>query len=370
MFGIVADLLSSEDLPTIGIPVIGADWDIFFRFAYSSALTILFPIFASYKALRTSDPSQLAPWLMYWVVMSIVLLVESWTYFIIGWFPFYSWIRLVALSYLVLPQTQGAKLLYQQYIDPFLLHHELEIEQFISQAHDSAKAAGFEYLYKAIDFIREKVLGLPTAAPPPSQPPPVAGAAGFAQYLLSRFTIPGAASSLASPAADLYSLLATAVGSAAASGKTRDMQAEELSASGKLIPDSIATASKAEQAEYIASQKERLGVLLSAFDREQRNLRLDPRDVPRGGFSAGGNSDQDDLVYGSSGYDEYERGAGLRKNRSDVSFENIEHEEFLAGGREGRHHSRSPHRRRGEDDVADFARRSVEEIARASGVYR
>ncbi|KAL2366260.1 hypothetical protein RJZ56_000717 [Blastomyces dermatitidis] len=341
MFGIIADLLSS-------------------------ALTILFPIFASYRALRTSDPSQLAPWLMYWVVMSIVLLVESWTYFIVRWFPFYSWIRLFALSYLVLPQTQGAKLLYQQYIDPFLLLYEREIEQFISQAHDSAKSAGLEYLYKAIDFIREKVLGLPTTAPPPPQPPPAAGAAGFAQSLLSRFTIPGAAgaaSSLAGPAADLYSLLATAVGSAAASGKTRDMQAEELSASGKLIPDSIATASKAEQAEYIASQKERLGVLLSAFDREQRNLRLDPRGV-------GVSSDQDDLAYGSSGYDEYERGAGLRKNRSDVSFENIEHEEFLAGGREGRHHSRSPHRRKGGDDVADFARRSVEEIARASGVYR
>ncbi|PGH01584.1 hypothetical protein GX51_05149 [Blastomyces parvus] len=342
MFGIIADLLSS-------------------------VLTILFPIFASYKALRSANPSELAPWLMYWVVMSIVLLVESWTYFIIGWFPFYSWIRLFALSYLVLPQTQGAKVLYLQYIDPFLVHHELEIEQFISKAHDSAKSAGLEYLYKAIDFVREKVLGLPATAPPPPQPPPAAGAVGFAQSLLSRFTIPGAAgaaSSLASPAADLYSLLATAVASAAAApGKTSAMQAEELSASGKLIPDSIATASKAEQAEYIASQKERLGVLLSAFDREQRNLRLDARDVPRG-------SDQDDLAYGSSGYDEYERGEGLRKNRSDVSFENIEHEDFLAGGREGRHHSRSPHRRRGGDDMGDFARRSVEEIARASGVYR
>ncbi|OAX79922.1 hypothetical protein ACJ72_05754 [Emergomyces africanus] len=344
MFGIIADLLSS-------------------------ALTILFPIFASYKALRSSDPSQLAPWLMYWVVMSIVLLVESWTYFIVGWFPFYSWIRLFALSYLVLPQTQGAKMLYQEYIDPFLLHHELEIEHFMSQAHESAKSAGLEYLYKAIDLIREKILGLPptAAVAPPPQPPQAAGPAGFAQALLSRFSIPGtaaAASSLASPAADLYSILASAVGSAASSGKSRDMQAEELSASGKLIPDSIATASKAEQAEYIASQKERLGVLLSAFDREQRNLRLDPR---------GGSSDQDDLAYGSSGYDEYERGGGgLRKNRSDVSFENIEHEDLLTGDREGRHHSRSPHRRRGErvDDVADFAQRSVEEIARATGVYR
>jgi hypothetical protein len=58
-----------------------------FRSSYfSSVITILFPVFASYKALRSSDPSQLAPWLMYWVVLSGILLVESWTIFILGWY--------------------------------------------------------------------------------------------------------------------------------------------------------------------------------------------------------------------------------------------------------------------------------------------
>ena len=52
----------------------------------SSVVTVLFPIFASYKALRTSDPAQLTPWLMYWVVLSSALLVESWTVFILGWY--------------------------------------------------------------------------------------------------------------------------------------------------------------------------------------------------------------------------------------------------------------------------------------------
>lgn len=52
----------------------------------SSIITILFPIFASFKALRSGDPSQLAPWLMYWVVLSALLMAESWTYFIVGWY--------------------------------------------------------------------------------------------------------------------------------------------------------------------------------------------------------------------------------------------------------------------------------------------
>lgn len=52
----------------------------------SSIASILFPIFASYKALKTSDPAQLTPWLMYWVVLSMALLVESWLDWILFWY--------------------------------------------------------------------------------------------------------------------------------------------------------------------------------------------------------------------------------------------------------------------------------------------
>jgi hypothetical protein len=66
MFGIFADLLSS-------------------------IITILFPAFASFKAIRSGNPAHLTPWLMYWVVLSGILLAESWTVFIIGWYasPFF-----------------------------------------------------------------------------------------------------------------------------------------------------------------------------------------------------------------------------------------------------------------------------------------
>lgn len=52
----------------------------------SSVASFLFPLFASYKALKTSDPAQLTPWLMYWVVLACALLVESWTEFILVWY--------------------------------------------------------------------------------------------------------------------------------------------------------------------------------------------------------------------------------------------------------------------------------------------
>lgn len=78
MFGLFADVMSYVPSATSASPTRAAN-------SYSSALTILLPVFASYKALRSSDPSQLAPWLMYWVVLSVILLAESWTVFILGW---------------------------------------------------------------------------------------------------------------------------------------------------------------------------------------------------------------------------------------------------------------------------------------------
>ncbi|MBE3045693.1 HVA22/TB2/DP1 family protein [Candidatus Bathyarchaeota archaeon] len=50
-----------------------------------SVASFLLPVFASYKALKTADPAQLTPWLMYWVVFGCALLVESWTEWFLSW---------------------------------------------------------------------------------------------------------------------------------------------------------------------------------------------------------------------------------------------------------------------------------------------
>ncbi|KAL4965704.1 TB2/DP1, HVA22 family-domain-containing protein [Aspergillus stella-maris] len=303
--------------------------------ALSSVLTILFPIFASYKALRSSDPYQLAPWLMYWVVLSAILMAESWTYFIIGWIPFYSWIRLSFFAYLVLPQTQGARMMYQEYVEPFLAHHEREIEEFIGRSHERAKALGLQYFYQLIDFVRERVLGLPPQRP--ATPPP-AGPAAYAQSLLSRFNLPSAVGgSNPAPATDWYSAISSAVAGLTSPGKSQEARAEELSASGYLLPREFESKSRAEKARFYSKQRDMLEVLRDALMNEERNL------------------EDDGLAYG---------GAPLRKNRSDNSFDHIEHEDTR---------DRSPRPSSnwfGSDEAAassgvEFAVRAVDAIARA-----
>jgi receptor expression-enhancing protein 1/2/3/4 len=134
----------------------------------SSIASFLFPIFASYKALKSSDPAQLTPWLMYWVVFSCVIFVESWFYWVLFWTPFYGYVRLFFFLYLVLPQTQGARTIYEDYIHPFLENNEAQIDNLIASAHDRLKAAGLAYLRQAIDYVKTNVLGLP---PPESSSP-------------------------------------------------------------------------------------------------------------------------------------------------------------------------------------------------------
>lgn len=269
--------------------------------------TVLFPIFASYKALRTSDPAQLTPWLMYWVVLSIALLVESTFSFVLSWIPFYAWLRLFGHLYLVLPGKQGATQLYQTYVHPFLMEHESDIDIFITSAHDRARAAGWQYLQQAIEWFKVTVLG----NQPRPQTPPHSRQGSYAQQLLSRFNLPSARDGLAAPAGDFYGLLASALQMTATSGASRDMQAEDLTASGTLIPPNIE--SNEERMTYVSTQRERLRVLLQAFDKEAFNL--------AGAGSAMAREKSSD---------------GLAKSRSEADFDKIEKEEVSGDSRAGK----------------------------------
>ncbi|MCJ1379831.1 hypothetical protein MMC17_002934 [Xylographa soralifera] len=265
----------------------------------SSLLTILFPVFASYKALRTSDPAQLTPWLMYWVSFALVTLFEAWTWYLVSWIPLYAYIRLMILSYLVLPQTQGARLLYQSHIHPFLAQHEASIEQFITTTHDRAKKAGLGYIEQLIEYLKSSLFGMQPRATSESHNPQDS----YAQSLLSRFNLPSAREGLAAPAGDFYGLLSAAMGSMARNSGSRDVQVDEITRHGTLIPQNITTT--AAKVHFLSTQREKLRVLLSALDREANGLEIE-RDVER--RMGGGQT----------------RGGDLQKSKSEAEFDNID----------------------------------------------
>lgn len=259
---------------------------------------------------------------MFWVCFTIAQTAEYWFSWAVDWVPFYSWLRFGAYLYLV----QGAPSLYQTHVHPFLARHEHEIERFISDAHENGKRVGLEYLNKAIDFVKVNVLGMAPRQPPPPATRAYGPGNTYAQNLLSRFNLPAATQGLAAPAGDFYGLVSGALQGAAQwqrQGTSRDDAAAGLSATGALIPDSIARGRPEERASYINSQRDRLQTLLSAFEREaatapsnstsrnpSRNPSRDPsRDPSR----------------------ERRAGEGLTKSRSELDFDRVEYDEALEG---------------------------------------
>lgn len=265
---------------------------------------------------------------MYWSVLSCALLVESWTEFILVWVPFYSYMRLFFLLYLVLPQTQGARVLYQTYLHPYLEENESAIEDFIASAHDRLKAAGMAYLKRAIDLLRTQVLGMPpreeereeeTRATTTPQ--------GYTQALLARFSVPAArwaANNAGAAGSDFYNMLAGAVG--AATGGFGGQAKNEASSTATLIPENIGGAE--EKISFIAAQKEKLALMMGALDKEAKQLEKSEEERKAaeqarkpGSMSLDGQPEG--LSRPPSGHSVW---SGISKSRSEVDFEKIDAE--------------------------------------------
>ncbi|KAF8466459.1 TB2/DP1, HVA22 family-domain-containing protein [Kalaharituber pfeilii] len=236
------------------------DW--LMRLASSSA-TFLFPVFASYKALKTNDPQQVTPWLMYWVVIACVLVVEAWTEWLLRWFPFYYNIRCAFMLWLVLPQTQGATKLYMEYVHPYLTEHEKDIENFIATAHDQLKAAGYSYLKQAIGYAEEIIFGTRRIQDRPSTPKNET----YANFLLSRFKLAPIAPHPSSPAADFYNSISSTLTNA-------------IPSLGNMAPPKT----EQDKALYLAAQQAKLRIAMAALDKEMASMKA-PGAMPDQGFS-------------------------------------------------------------------------------------
>uniref|UniRef100_A0A7M4E4G0 Receptor expression-enhancing protein 4 n=1 Tax=Crocodylus porosus TaxID=8502 RepID=A0A7M4E4G0_CROPO len=101
---------------------------------------MLYPAYASYKAVKTKNIREYVRWMMYWIVFALFMATETLTDVFISWFPFYYEIKMAFVVWLLSPYTKGASLLYRKFIHPTLSRREKEIDMYISQA----KERGYE----------------------------------------------------------------------------------------------------------------------------------------------------------------------------------------------------------------------------------
>ena len=252
---------------------------------------------------------------MYWTVTSLLFALESHLWFLTFFIPFYAYLRIPVLLYLVLPQTQGARIIYQTHLHPFLAHHEAQIETWIGSAHERIRGYGGEWVEYVIQMVREKVFGARPESRAASAYPGTRsgseGAQGYVQGLMQRFSLPAASAGLAAPAGDFYGLLSAAAstmgrGAGSAGPQSSEAQIDMLLRQGGLVPSHITTT--AERARFLGTQRQKLSVLLGALDKEAG--RLEGENGREGAAAAG---------------------ADIGRSKSEASFEKIEGEDLAYG---------------------------------------
>lgn len=98
------------------------------------AAQILYPTYASFKALSTVGSADDSQWLTYWVVYAFLSTIEAVAGPVLQWFPLYYEAKLCLVVWLITPHTQGAKLLYDQYISPFLVKYGKHLDPAFEKA--------------------------------------------------------------------------------------------------------------------------------------------------------------------------------------------------------------------------------------------
>ena len=95
----------------------------------------LYPAIQSLRAIeRKSHGNEVTQWLIYWVVYSLFSIIEVFITSLLYWIPFYYSFKLAFLLWAMLPQTRGAKFLYDSFLKDFLLVTESKIDKAMNTA--------------------------------------------------------------------------------------------------------------------------------------------------------------------------------------------------------------------------------------------
>jgi receptor expression-enhancing protein 1/2/3/4 len=122
----------------------------------------LYPGYRSYKSLINSDLREVVSCLRYWIVFSIFIACETVTDVLLSWFPFYYWIKIFIVLWMISPA--GSTLLYKRFVQPVLKEREQEIDQLLEQTKQKGYSTLLEltnkgFRYASNVFLNTAVLG-------------------------------------------------------------------------------------------------------------------------------------------------------------------------------------------------------------------
>ncbi|KAL5064787.1 hypothetical protein RYX36_026524 [Vicia faba] len=83
-------------------------------------VSLVYPLYASVRAIESKSPVDDQQWLTYWVLYSMITLFELTFAKILEWIPIWPYAKLILTCWLVLPYFTGAAYVYEHYVRAFL----------------------------------------------------------------------------------------------------------------------------------------------------------------------------------------------------------------------------------------------------------
>jgi receptor expression-enhancing protein 5/6 len=110
----------------------------------TSLLGFVYPAFKSFQAIETKSKGDDTQWLVYWVIFAFFTIAEIFIDYLLYWIPFYYAFKLAFLCWCMLPQTKGAKFLYDSFLKDFLKKNESRIDAALADAKKNAGSIASE----------------------------------------------------------------------------------------------------------------------------------------------------------------------------------------------------------------------------------
>ncbi|KAJ8682385.1 hypothetical protein QAD02_018177 [Eretmocerus hayati] len=110
----------------------------------SNVIGFAYPAYCSMKAIETKEKDDDTKWLTYWAVFAVFTIVESFSDYIVGWFPVYWLAKCLLYIWLMVPtEYNGSLVLYRRVIRPRFLQYSPSVDSMLSNAQKATmKAAG------------------------------------------------------------------------------------------------------------------------------------------------------------------------------------------------------------------------------------
>ena len=90
-------------------------------------------------------------WLSYWLIFGTYHVAETFFGFIFWFIPYWSWIRLGLFVWLLLPQFNGSKVVYDSVLAPFIRENKEFIQTWIAKAKQASSKAAAQAMKEATD---------------------------------------------------------------------------------------------------------------------------------------------------------------------------------------------------------------------------